>query len=137
MTSEIGSTSGSDTRQPRSLMEGLMLFDLHEEIRKLRSEGPWKQGDRNSRTLAKDVDFRVLLSVLKSGAELDEEDGDARVSVQLIAGSARLATESGSAELHAGQLAAIDAGQRWRLSATDDCAVVTTLAWPREKAVQD
>jgi quercetin dioxygenase-like cupin family protein len=133
-TSERGSTSGSDSREARALMERLMTFDLHSEIDQLRGEDPWNDGDRNSRMLAKDVDFRVLLTVLRSGATLDENDGDARVSLQVIGGSARLETASGSTELRAGQIAVVDAGQAWDLTASEDCAVLTTLAWPREKA---
>jgi quercetin dioxygenase-like cupin family protein len=133
-TSEYGSTSGSDSRESRALMERLMTFDLHSEIDQLRSEEQWSEGDRNSRMLAKDVDFRVLLTVLRSGATLDENDGDARTSLQVIAGSARLETASGSADLRAGQVAVIDVGQAWTFTASEDCAVLTTLAWPREKA---
>lgn len=133
-SSEYGSTSGSDTRESRALMERLMVFDLHAEINRLRNEGPWQSGDRNSRTLAKEVDFRLLLTVMRSGATLDENDGDARTSIQLIGGSARLESAAGSAELSAGQLATLDVGQAWKLTATEDCAVLTTLAWPREKA---
>jgi quercetin dioxygenase-like cupin family protein len=133
-TSEYGSTSGSDTRESRPLMERLMVFDLHSEIDSLRREAQWTDGDRNSRTLAKEVDFRVLLSVLREGATLDEQDGDARVSLQVIAGAAELLTDAGSTELRAGQLAAVDAGQRWQLRASEDSAVLLTLAWPREKA---
>ncbi|HVM31164.1 MAG TPA: hypothetical protein VM305_10420 [Candidatus Limnocylindrales bacterium] len=133
-TSDYGSTSGSDSRESRALMERLMTFDLHSEIDRLRSEDQWNDGDRNSRMLAKDVDFRVLLTVLRSGATLDENDGDARTSLQVIGGSARLETASGSAELGAGQIAVVDAGQPWSFTAKEDCAVLATLAWPREKA---
>ncbi len=133
-SSEYGSTSGSDTREARALMEQLMVFDLHSEIDKLRNEGPWQSRDRNSRTLAKEVDFRVLLTVLRSGATLDENDGDARTSIQMIGGSARLESDAGSVDLRAGQVATLDVGQAWNLTATEDCAVLTTLAWPREKA---
>jgi quercetin dioxygenase-like cupin family protein len=132
-TNENGSTSGSDTREARALMERLMVFDLHAEINKLRNEHQWSQGDRNSRMLAKDVDFRVLLTVLRAGATLDENDGDARASLQLIAGGARLETESGGTDLRAGQLATVDAGQPWTLTASEDCALLTTLAWPSDK----
>lgn len=131
---EYGSTSGTDTREPRALMERLMVFDLHGEINDLRREKEWTDGDRNSRTLAKEVDFRVLLSVLRPGATLTEEDGDARVSLHMIGGAARLETTAGSADLSAGQLAAVDVGQGWQLRATEDSAVLVTLAWPREKA---
>jgi quercetin dioxygenase-like cupin family protein len=115
-------------------MERLMVFGLAEEVERLRGEHAWQDGDRNSRTLAKDVDFRVLLSVLRGGATLEEGDGDARVSLHLLEGRATLRLEAAEAELNAGELAVVNAGQRWQLRADGDCAMLLTLAWPREKA---
>jgi quercetin dioxygenase-like cupin family protein len=140
-SSSYGETSGSDSRQSRQMMEALMVFSLGDEIDNLRTEAPWTDGDRNSRMLAKDVDFRVLLTVLRDGAKLDEQDGDARASIQLLQGRATLRLGGGmlgagaeEAELEAGDLATIDAGRPWELSANGECALVLTLAWPREKA---
>lgn len=132
--SAYGDTSGTGSREARPLMERLMAFSLRDEIEGLRSEEQWLDGDRNSRTLAKDVDFRVLLTVLHDGATLDEQDGDARVSIQLLEGEAQLAVNGQSADLRAGGLAVVDAGQSWDVRARGDCAVLLTLAWPRDKA---
>jgi len=129
-----GATSGTDEREPRPLMEGLMTFSLHDEIQALRSEPQWTDGDRNARTLAKEVDFRALLAVMRPGARLDEQDGDARASIHVLEGGVRLAVSGEDAELGEGQLAVVDAGRPWLLTAATDCAVLLTLAWPREKA---
>lgn len=129
-----GSTSGTGERESRPLMEGLMTFALHDEIAALKAEAQWLEGDRNARTLAKDIDFRALLSVMRPGASMDEHDGDARASIQLIEGGAQLTVDGENADLGAGQLAVVDAGRPWLLSAATDCAVLITLAWPREKA---
>lgn len=134
-TSAYGQTSGSDSRESRPMMEQVLVFGLEQEVAALRQESAWTEGDRNSRMLAKDVDFRVLLSVLRDGAVIDEQDGDARVSIQLLAGSADLEVAGvGRASLATGQLAAVDAGQPWNLAARGECAVLLTFAWPREKA---
>ena len=129
-----GTTSGSDDREARPLMERLMVLDLAAEVSRLRAEEQWATGDRNSRTLAKEVDFRVLLTVLRDGATLTEEDGDARVSIQLLEGAARLDATGMPAELAAGHLAVIETGEQWRITAAGDCALLLTLAWPRSKA---
>jgi len=133
-TGTYGSTSGTDEREPRPLMDRLMVFNLAEEIQSLRSEKEWADNDRNSRTLAKDIDFRALLTVLHTDAMLDEQDGDARASVQVLEGSAQLVVDGDRSSLERGQLAVVDAGQAWVLRATSDCAVLLTLAWPIEKA---
>lgn len=134
MASAYGSTSGSEARDARPLMEGLMIFGLSDEINGLRAEAPYAEGDRNAATLAKDVDFRVLLSVLRSGATLDEQNGEARASIHLLEGRATLRGDGEDSEMSAGDIAVINAGKPWFLTAQADCAVLLTLAWPREKA---
>lgn len=134
MTGTYGSTSGTDSRDARPAMPGLLTFGLDDEIADLRSEDPYTAGDRNSRTLAKEVDFRVLLSVLRPGAQLDEQDGDARASIHLLRGSAIATAEGSEQPLDVGQLLVVDAGRPWTLRAESECAVLLTFAWPREKA---
>jgi len=129
-----GATSGTDQRDSRSLMEGLMVFSLRLEIDMLRNEDQYRNGDRSSLTLAKEIDFRALLSVMRPGATLDEQDGDARASIHVIEGGVTLVVGGESAELGEGQLAVVDAGRPWTITAATDCAVLLTLAWPREKA---
>ncbi len=133
-TSAYDETSGSDTREPRPMMEQLLVFDLLGEIDQLKAEPEWEDGDRNSRMLAKDVDFRVLLTALKPGATIQEKDGDSRVSVQVIEGTVAARMRAATTEVTAGQLAAIDAGTPWTIEALDESVVLLTLAWPREKA---
>jgi quercetin dioxygenase-like cupin family protein len=133
-TGAYGTTTGTEERDSRPLMDRLLVFNLADEIQALRSEDQWTDNEKNSRTLAKDVDFRVLLTVLHTGAALDEEDGDARTSVQIVEGSAQLELAGEVAELTSGQLAVVNAGQAWVLRATSDCAVLLSLAWPIEKA---
>jgi quercetin dioxygenase-like cupin family protein len=129
-----GSTSGTQERESRPLMDTLMVFSLAAEIESLRGELEWADNDKNSRTLAKDVDFRALLTVMHTGATIEERDGDARASVHVIEGKAEIDVEGEQRELEAGDLAVIDSGRPWILRATRDCAVLLTLAWPLEKA---
>jgi len=129
-----GSTSGTETREARAMIEPLMHFSLAEEIAALRAETEYRTRDRNSRTLAKETDFRVLLSVLRAGAALDDQDGDMRASVHVLEGRATLGIDGDETELEVGELAVIDSGNAWLLQAQTDCAVLLTLALPPEKA---
>ena len=134
MTGAYGSTTGTDERDSRALMDRLLVFSLADEIASLRGESEWEQNEKNSRTLAKDVDFRAVLIVMHTGATLEEHHGDARASVQVIEGSAELNVDDQMTELASGQLAVVDSGQPWTLQSTSDCAVLLTLAWPLDKA---
>lgn len=129
-----GTTSGTRERESRALMEQLMVFSLAEEIEALRQEPQWAGNDKNSRTLAKNVDFRLLLTILHTGASLEEKDGEARASIQLLEGSADLDVDGEVGRIEAGQVAVVDSGRPWTLRATSDCALLVTFAWPLEKA---
>jgi hypothetical protein len=129
-----GSPGGSDTRSARTMIAPLMQFSLEVEADSLRLEPEYREGDRNSRTLAKETDLRVLLTVLRSGAALDEQDGDARTTVQVIDGMAALEIDGDEAHLEPAEIAVVDRGQPWLLRAESDCALLLTIAWPPEKA---
>ncbi len=134
MSGAYGTHHGTDERGSRALMDRLLVFSLADEIAALRGEDEWEENENNSRTLAKDVDFRAVLTVMHTGATLEEQNGDARASVQFVEGSAELEVDGDMSELAQGQLAVVDSGQPWTLRATSDCAVLLTLAWPVEKA---
>jgi quercetin dioxygenase-like cupin family protein len=129
-----GSPGGSDTRSARTMIEPLMRFSLESEADSLRLEPEYREGDRNSRTLAKETDLRVMLTVLREGAALDEQDGDARTTVQVVDGTATIEIEGAEAHLQPQDVAVIDQGQPWIIRADSDCALLLTIAWPPEKA---
>ncbi len=126
-------TSGSPTREARSLRDPPMRFALRDEAARLAAEPEWTDGDRNSIVLAKDARFRMLLSVLRQGAVFHGEEADSTASVQLISGD--VAVECGGAyvDLAPGEVAVLDAGDGWSLHATRDSSVLLTLSWPTEK----
>jgi quercetin dioxygenase-like cupin family protein len=132
--SAYGNTSGSDVRESRELMSSVMSFALEEEVEALRGEPEWEENEKNSRTLAKDVDFRVLLTVMHTDATLEEHDGEARTSLHVLDGVAELDVDGDVQRLAPGYMAVVNSGQPWVLRAVQDCAVLLTLAWPIEKA---
>jgi quercetin dioxygenase-like cupin family protein len=131
---EPDTTSGSATRDSRTLREPVMRFNLLEEIGRLAGEPQWKDGDRNSIVLAKDARFRMLLTVLRSGARMGDEDADATLSVHLITGSATASRGSDSVMLGPGEIAVLEAGSSWALEADQESAALLTFSWPEELA---
>jgi quercetin dioxygenase-like cupin family protein len=129
-----GSPGGSDTREARTMIESLMQFSLEVEADSLRLEPEYREGDRNSRTLAKETDLRVLLSVLREGAALDAQDGGERATVQVIDGTATIEVDGAEAHLQPSEIAVVDRGQPWVLRADSDCAVLLTIAFPPDRA---
>ena len=129
-----GSPGGSDTRAGRQMIAPLMQFSLEGEADSLRLEPEYRTGDRNSRTLAKETDLRVMMTVLRAGAALDEQQGDARTTVQVVDGTATLVLDGAEAQLDPAEVAVVDHGHPWVLRADTDCAVLLTIAWPPNKA---
>ena len=123
-------TSGSPVREARPLMERLRVFDLDREIERLRQEPTFADDGRNSMTLAKETDLRVLLTVLRAGSALKELDGEGRMSIQVLEGTVRLDVEGEPRQLGGRQLATVDADTRWRLSADADAVVLITMPAP-------
>lgn len=127
-------TSGSDRREARSLRGPLMQFDLAAEIDRLTAEREWGDGDRNSIVLAKDSRLRVLLSVMRAGARIGDDDAEAAITVQVLGGRVVLRRDAHAIELGDGHLGTIESGGSWTVEAREDSAVLLTLAWPPERA---
>jgi len=116
-------------RSPGPLESPVLSFDLNAEIEQLRKEDAW-QGGRNSKTLVKHSDFRVVLTVLKSSARLHEHRAAGRISVQTVAGHIRMHVEGKVLDLPAGHLLALERAIPHDVEAIEDSAFLLTIAWP-------
>ena len=116
-------------RTPGSLESPMLSFDLNAEIEQLRREGGWQAG-RDSKTLVKHSDFRVVLTVLKSGTRLHEHRAVGRISVQTLAGHIRMHADSKTFDLPAGHLLALEREIAHDVEALEDSSFLLTIAWP-------
>jgi quercetin dioxygenase-like cupin family protein len=127
--SPIQSVGSAAIRSPGPLESPVLLFDLNAEIARLRSENAW-QGGRNSKTLVKHPDFRVVLTVLKSNARLHEHKAAGRISVQAIEGHIRMQVQEKAIDLPAGHMLALERSLPHDVEALEDSAFLLTIAWP-------
>jgi quercetin dioxygenase-like cupin family protein len=125
------SAGSAAIRSPGPLESPVLLFDLNAEIARLRSENAW-QGGRNSKTLVKHSDFRVVLTVLKSNARLHEHKAAGRISVQAIAGHIRMHVQEKAIDLPAGHMLALERALPHDVEALEDSAFLLTIAWPED-----
>jgi quercetin dioxygenase-like cupin family protein len=130
----MDTTSGTGDRESRPLRDPLMRFDLAAEIDRLTSEREWNEGDRNSIVLAKDARQRVLLTVMRTGARVGDEEAEGPIAVQVLGGRVAVRRDSYEEALGDGELATIEAGGLWSVQAVEDSAILLTLAWPPEQA---
>lgn len=110
------------------MAEPFLEFDLAREIRQLHEEDAWRTG-RNSRTLAKYDDFRVVLMALKSGTRLDEHQAEGRISIQTIGGHISVRALGRTFHLPVGGLLTLDRATVHDVEALEDSAVLLTIAW--------
>ncbi|HVA93998.1 MAG TPA: hypothetical protein VNI36_03765 [Candidatus Dormibacteraeota bacterium] len=123
--------SSAALRSPGPLENPILPFDLNSEIEQLRGENAW-QGGRNSKTLVKHPDFRVVLTVLKSNARLHEHKAAGRISVQTIAGHIRMHVQDKLFDLPAGHMLALERALPHDVEALEDSAFLLTIAWSEE-----
>ena len=129
-TAERASRSGA-VRSPGPLGSPMLTFDLNAEIKRLREEDPW-QGGRDSKTLVKNQDFRIVLTVLKADALLHEHKATGRISVQVLPGHIQMHVQDKVFDLPAGHLLALDRAVPHDVKALEDSAFLLTIAWPEE-----
>jgi quercetin dioxygenase-like cupin family protein len=106
-------------------------FDLGREIQQLHEEDTWSTG-RNSKTLVKYADFRVVLMALKAGMRVEKHQAEGRISVQTIAGHINIRASGRTFDLPTGSRLALDRATVHDVEALEESAVLLTIAWPEE-----
>ena len=115
----VGETSGSAQRPPQRLVLPALSFDLSGEQELLRREESYRGGDRNAKTLVKEHGLSVVLTVMRSGARLQEHKTAGPLSIQTLAGHIRLHALQDTIDLPVGHAAMLDGdiattSRRWK-----------------------
>lgn len=118
-------------RLPRATSGPVLDLDLEAMAEQLRHEGMWSDG-RNSRTLLKHDDFRMILTVMKAGARLHRHHARGTVLVQVLSGHVHARVMDESVEAPAGHALSFDPNLEHEIEAVDDSTVLITIGWPRD-----
>ena len=133
MTSPQITVHNGRVREPGVLAATSLKFDLDEEIRPLQAEPRWQAG-HTAKTIAKYQDFRIVLVVMKAGAQLVRHRTAGRISIQACVGSLRVlfsgAFENETVDMTAGDLFMLDREVAHEVEALTDSAFLLTIAWP-------
>ena len=108
----------------------LMDFNLTEEIAQLHDEEAWLRTGRNSKTLVKQPDFRIVLIALQKGVHLEEHSADARISIHTLSGHVKLELPEQTVNLPDGHLLVLDRALEHDLEALEESAILMTISWP-------
>ncbi|HKA17625.1 MAG TPA: hypothetical protein VKN18_04845 [Blastocatellia bacterium] len=108
----------------------LMAFSLSKEVAQLHHEEAWVRTGHNSKTLVKQPDLRIVLIALKKGVRLEKHKADARISIHMLSGRAKLQLPEEIVDLDAGHLLVLDRALEHDLEAIEQSAILLTISWP-------
>jgi len=114
----------------------LMDFNLAEETAQLHEEEAWLRTGRNSKTLVKQPDFRIVLIALQKGGHIEEHSADARISIYTLSGHVKLQLPEQTVDLPGGHLLVLDRALEHDLEALEESAILLTISWPHAPEIQ-
>lgn len=121
-------TSGTAERPPQRLNLPMRSFDLPHEVEQLRQEATYRAGDRNARTLVKEDRLRVVLTVIRSGAQIKEHKTDGTVLIATLDGRIQVRTAGDLFDLPAGNVVMLEGGVLHDVESLEESAFLLTIA---------
>lgn len=118
------------------LTASLMDFDLAKEIAQLHAEEAWLRTERNSKTLVKQPDFRIVLIALQKGFHLEDHSANARISIHTLRGRVKVQLPEQTVDLPEGHLLVLDRAVEHDLEALEESAILLTVSWPHAPEIE-
>ena len=112
----------------RPLHGPLQRFDLGTVVGRLKEEGAWQWGQRNSITLRKGGGMNVVLLVMRAGDRLEEHAAPGPLSLSVREGRIRFVAGEEVVEAESDTLLTCDAGVRHTVVALSDAVCLLTIA---------
>jgi len=88
----------------RLLNASLVTMDLNKLMEQVRNETTWKDSDRNSITIFKSDNLRIVLMGLHEKAELKTHTANGIISLQVLEGQIKFTTEEQVVDLQKGEM---------------------------------
>ncbi len=126
--------SGTPERLVTPMAGPVLEFNLSDELALLHRESEWKSVGRNSKTLVKQPDLRLVLTALRRGVHIDEHSTHARICINTLSGHVRMHAGGRVFDLPQGHLLALDWDLPRDIEAVEDSAFLMTLTWDEATA---
>ena len=105
-----------------------VFINLPAFISQIKSEDARQKNDRNSITVFKTSDMRIVLGGLHQGAELSPHKAEGIMSIQVIEGALEINTDNLSETLQKGQMIAIHKHSNYRVVAAEESIYLLTIS---------
>lgn len=112
----------------RPLAGPVLAFDLAEQITALQAEEPYRRSGRAGRTLAKSGRFRLVLTAMARGSEINTHQADSPMTLQVVQGALTFRTNGQEYRLNAGQVLFFGPGEAHDIRASEESALLLTLS---------
>jgi quercetin dioxygenase-like cupin family protein len=109
-----------------------MLLNLNEQIDGILSEKPWHETGRNSRTIAKYSNFRIVLAALKQGVALEKHQAKGCISIQVLKGRIRVHLPEDVIDMSKEKLLSLDNAIPHAVEALEDSIFLITMSFNAE-----
>lgn len=125
----------AETAQPVITVAGTLgddtvaLLDLPRWTEHLRALPTWHDGDRASSMLLRQPPVRVLLTALRSGAELGSDGAQETVMMLVLSGAMRMQWRGEVARVGEHEVAFVPAGGGWRVTSDAPETVLLSTFW--------
>ncbi len=119
-------------RIPHTVSENVLSFDLQQQLEELLREEAYSSG-RNSITLAKYSDFRVVLVAIKGGTTIRQHQAAGSISVQTIRGHIRMHVFGEIHDLPQGRVLMLASSVPHDVEAAEDSAFLLTTGWKEKR----
>lgn len=111
----------------RALSGAHLTFDLAEQVAELRSEPKYRTNGRLGRTLVKEGDLRLTMTVLEEEAEVSTHHAAAPMTLQVLEGRLSYRVGDEELELAAGELLFFGPGHAEDIRAMEDTALLLMI----------
>ena len=128
------SEDAAETAPTHGVPEAAWSFELHREVDALKDAAQYRATGHAARTLFKSPELRIVLIVLRRGAELKEHKTNQPVSLQVLEGAIRVALPKRTVEPAVGGLVLIEPTVLHDVIALADSAFLLSMPWSEHTA---
>ncbi|MFC0775532.1 AraC family ligand binding domain-containing protein [Terrimonas alba] len=108
----------------RAIDASYIFTDIAATINQLKDEKAWDKNDRNGITVFKSGNIRIVISALKAGAFIKENEVEGYMSIQMLRGKAVFTASEGDVQLKENQLVTLHPHVIHSFKAVSDCIVL-------------